>query len=841
MAPSPLRGRSTAVLLLLGLALLLDAGACVARRRSAFAPLPAAASTHLAAARAALEVGDEGVARAAAELARAAAPDWVGPARVLDEIDRGAHRGSLVLAARLEELAARGEDAALAYLVGRLEGAAGLPRLEAAARRDPGLAWAHHGIAWNRFQAGDARGALVPGRRAVERAREAGERVHFTVALARYLGALEREEEAVSSLESCLAGADLEPFDRREAASWLVVLELAASSPTLAERGFQRGLALLAGADLSGIQCRRVVAALAGAAGFPARSARARDLEAALAARPGPGRDLLRAELLRGAGEEELVLALARRSSPDPGLPALEDPERRAERIVAGEGRAAIEDWRAALPFFLVDAAGLPRDPSLRRLVEAARAPDSPAARRELGEALLAAGWLVEARAQAGELAAVDPDGALDLAARAARGLAFLGGLHTLFAEIDGGERPDGVWRPRPEDPLRLERIDGRPGTGRGAPVTTVAGLLAAIQPRADRLHQGSSTPAEDVTASPLQSYGFAATLVHPGPRFSAADEEAGQGEEGAAVGGLAAELAALGRFGVFGQAVGSGGPDGTVRQLLGIEEVEGAHLGVPFRGTVAWCQGADLPSRPGRQGARVTGAALHEGYWIDVASLHDDWRAWCELERRALREGRVDVEGVLAGRGPRVAVGPIPDRRAIYALAGLGDLLRLRVLSERAALSRAEGEWLVAFDELLRAVAIHEEGHLCDRTRFLPVSSHLFSALRLFAAAGFSPRRLAADLEYRAQLVALAEVADPRLPLADTLDAAAEGNDLLPHAAAYGRLLADLLAVLDEDLARFPALDGERYLVHQLHHLGAEEVRELARRLAARRGLARR
>jgi hypothetical protein len=148
-----------------------------------------------------------------------------------------------------------------------------------------------------------------------------------------------------------------------------------------------------------------------------------------------------------------------------------------------------------------------------------------------------------------------------------------------------------------------------------------------------------------------------------------------------------------------------------------------------------------------------------------------------------------------------------------------------------------------MTLDELLEVTATHEEGHLCDRTRFLPLARHWPRALALLAKVGFRPAAVAQRLEYRAQLTALCSTSDPRLALVAVLRAAeAGGSDLTPHAAAYRELLSDLLATLDRELERrprqWPQVDPDHVLAHQLHLLGPEDVRRLATLLARREGL---
>jgi hypothetical protein len=115
-----------------------------------------------------------------------------------------------------------------------------------------------------------------------------------------------------------------------------------------------------------------------------------------------------------------------------------------------------------------------------------------------------------------------------------------------------------------------------------------------------------------------------------------------------------------------------------------------------------------------------------------------------------------------------------------------------------------------------------------------MPLSSHPLRVVQLLGSVGFDPAAVLGRLEYRAQLVALCETADPRLCLADCLSMVESApSSARAHARGYEALLKDLVEVLDEELqadpTAWPTLDTERALVHQLHLLDASEVRELA------------
>ncbi|MEM7307248.1 MAG: hypothetical protein AAF682_11290 [Planctomycetota bacterium] len=830
--------RPAGLILFLVLAATLDALACRAGGPARVTPAAAPASIAFAQGQAALVTGDEAAALASFERAHALDPAWVAPRRVLDDLARAALRGPDVLAQRRRELREHPSSAALHYLTGRLEGRAGIARFERGIDLDRELAWNHHGLAWNSYLGGGTRSAMRHGRLARERAKDTWEHTYFTIASARYELSLGRAEQAAKLLEHRLSEPDLLASDRTSLHAWLAQAELTSARAALAERGYRRGLDLLATADLAQDDLARLVRALLEAPVGLREAGGALEVAAALAVREGEGRRPLRAGILLEAGAPAIALALLR---DDPaGVRAR--GRLRAVRFARGDGAGAVEDWLADLPAFLRDAEGLPPDPRLRGVVSAARGGDE----NELAGALLAAGWFAEARGLAEDLALRDLDAALGLEARASAGVVLLAGVDRILRLVDRGQAYGGPWTsaiaPSDAETKQRESESLRP-------IESLDGLLAALSPlfQSYRLALGEDGGPLDLAASPRTRYGPVAAVVHPGPTFTRADEDAGRGAEGEAVGGLAAELLAIGRFGIFGEALGGGGPDGTLLRRLWVEERSGTHLGVPWAGTVAWCEGADVESRPGRRGARISGAALHEGYWVDVEAVREELLHWRRLEERFLpadvgpeeaeRLG-LEVDAALAVRGVRTELGTPPA--ALVPLLGQGDRVRLAVLRDRAA-RRVDGEPLVSLDELVLLTALHEEGHLCDRTRFLPLGSNLLGALRLFADAGFTPGGLMRELEERAQLICMAEADDARLPLSDVLAAAEHGGSVTPHAAAYRGLLISWLRVLAdlcEDPGRFPALDRGHVLVHQLHLLSAEEVTEVSRALARRKGL---
>jgi hypothetical protein len=814
---------------------------CRALERPA-TPVPPEAAAAFARARAFAREDDAAARERAldeATLARDLAPEWVAPQRFLDELLRSELCGLDALEAHRRALEREPNDPRELYLAGRLEGTAGTRRFQQAVEHDPRFSWGWHGLAWTAAASGDWALAVRNGERALECATESFERTTFAASLARYLDRDDRTLEALEVLERVLADPSLEPDDRLELELQQLGIELTMLFDAHAKQGARRALQLLRERDLTDAEVDTLVTRLRFS---PIQdSGGALELSLALAARRSVARDRWRAVLMLEDRASPLALALAllERAKADGATSAPDGPLLRVARFAAGQFARGVDEWVDDLPAVVLGPDRLPRDPRVAGVVLAARAAGTArtathGALAALGRATLAAGWFREARSVANALTEYDLDAALALEERASAGSDVVRGLASAFSD-DERRRAGGA-----SEPATLERIlrDAAPFFAR------LAGPASA-----ERVAEVE----RELVGSPRIAYGAFGSLVHPGPRFSALDERAGLGRAGETVGGLASWLARIGRFGIVGALAGSP-PDATFLPCLFTEERAGEHLGVPWRGTLAWCEAADLKSRAGRAGAAISGAALHEGYWIDVDVVRRDRDAWLALEREFTddaHDGR--AERALAVRGLVVEAPPsLPElfraeRRSIDVLLGEAERVRLAVLFDRGAKpvveAAARRPGRVDLDDLIAVTAIHEEGHLCDRTRFVPLAEHWPRALAFLARHLFSPTALAERLEYRAQLVALCEAADPRIPFADVLAAAELGGEgPTPHASAYRELLADWLSLLDQDLerdpARWPELDPTRVLAQELHRLGPERVREVSRTLARREGL---
>jgi hypothetical protein len=827
--------------------------ACATSGTMVPAPVTPEASSAFAEARRLVREGaepDDPALRAALRRANELEPDWIPPLRLADDLVLQQLLGPSLLEERREGLLDAPADPVQQYLTGRLEGGLGSPRFEFAASLDPASAWAHHGRAWTDAQSGGFTAAARHEREALRLARDAWEGAFFRVALARYLRLDNRHRAALEVMLDPAARDGLSRDDRAWFELETALVQLGQSDFDEMRAGYRRGIELIRRVDLPAQDLERLSLELLGS--LAGKDVSARQLQLALAARPGEDREYLRARLLVSRGGGNLARVVARDWHGDGKLEVS-----RMSLFYAGRFAEAMDSWLASCPPQVLDEHGQPRGEHLRRACAAARELGYGVIIRKerrhhlltLGEALIAAGWFDETLAVADELAELDLEAALALNDRTLAGALCVDRLAERIAE--GEEGLPGFDDPLadPEDRvIELEDMDDVRITRRYDRIDRWLIALAPVFARAHEQLGGETDPElvrQALLDSPRLDYGPVGSLLHPGVRYSAADASAGLGQEGAVVTGFAEELDRLGRFGIVGTLIGRG-LDGMLLRRIAIEERSGEHLGVPWRGTVAWCEGLDTGGANGGAGVKISGAALHEGYWVDLETVRGEHRRWNELAGIFEQPGGAErVRRALETRGLPLSVAHTnPEararqRRMLQPSLGQSQRMRLAVLAER----RAAGQDGIRLGELVECVAVHEEGHLCDRTRFLPLHRNLGSALFLLLDNGFSPAAVQEHLEYRAQLTALCAVTEPRIAFADVVQSSEVADDgPLPHARAYRVLLADLLEVLDLELQRDPAswprLEAGRTLMHQLHRLSGDEVRRLALMLARREGL---
>lgn len=881
---------TAAVALLVGTFVTSCAGSRAYPRGPRAAPAPAAVEAFRSArqllrdeqvAGRAADAEHEAAIRAALERAAAADPRWVAPRRLLDSRARSRLDGARALAERRARLKERDVVAADLYLAGRLEGAAGSRRFPMAIALDPSLAWPHHALSVDRELAGDLAAAANHQRAALERAYGGYELAYFARRYAALLLRLRQPDRARDVLRRVLDDPRPGPLDRHEVVLDLVEAELGFdASSAESEVGLRRAFASIASGATSPRETAVVIERIARAPNARPESALRLDLERALRQHPAFADDEVLLDAVRARGAFGATLALAERAELRAAR-AVEPWDALRDAFEEGDVARGVEVWLASLPGQALDAQGRPLDPRIAAAVARARSADigDPRQRVALAESCFAAGWIEPATVLArgvprdADAAVVADARALERRALAARALldeiaqlldASLGdepmfrplrpgaGAAGMEAEAEADE--DG---PRPTPRATAERASDPWGVE--APATVVPRdldvealleeIAALVERRAPAIGWEDEDLAAQILASPVLRFGpFGAVLV-PGPRFAERDAVLGLGAAGTPVPGLAQVFDRLGRVALFGQPPFAA-IDGTVMRRLAAVERSGEHLGVSWNGMVLVCDGVEAASARGRGGLAISGAALHEGYWIDVQAERErqaGWRGWQEqLAQRGVAWAREVIAGFVLpldlGAGGEARF----ERARLAPALGAAEVMRLALLVERAEAAGGvpeDGRDLVTLAELVEVVGNHEEGHLTDRARFLPLTRNLLGIVGIAAGELFRPLEIERRLEYRAQAIALATVPDPRLALDNLLEAAAvDARIPTVHAHAYRRLLAAVLAEwnarLEADPAAWPQVDRDAYLLHQLHRLAPQELRHIAVEVARREGL---
>ncbi|MEZ5974471.1 MAG: hypothetical protein R3E96_06420 [Planctomycetota bacterium] len=732
-------------------------------------------------------------------------PTWAVPQRELDDLSLRLLQGPAAVRTHFERFGEYGGNEA--YFLGRLMPAFGEVWFRAARKAQPQDPGGWHGLAFHASRDGREAIALEYEARALALAREPVERRQFASALARYQSEAGAIDEALETLENTWKQLP-EGVDRWELqADWVHLAGRRTSNGRGARREFlARALCANHAAPLS-LVLRILREPLLVDESWAVLLLERPETEARLAG----------AQLLKGTLTDWVEGALGQASQPSPWR--------------VGDLEAGLGELRARMPEILLASDVYAQSP-LHALELKVRAGGDALA---VLPAMLAAGLYDQALEwmQSPAIAAEKRGEVLETwLPRILHAQAALARMETLLDELDRGRAR--VAEPGGESFPEIESLHEL--------LTACAQILA---------EEGVIEPAQvdAVVQSPTLGVAGVADVVHPGPTFAAWEDRPGE-----PVPGLAAALRNLGRVGIFGSAIGVP-PDGTVLPLIAAEPIGGEQLGVAYRGTRHWCRAADVGARAMRAGATVAGAALHEGYYLDLDQLWPVWQRWQRIEEgladaalreawlAALEDPGVPVETLAAawrlGRDQGEGIWPDPWI-ASGPLLGQADRLRIALILERTAAGDP-----VDFGDIVAITAQHEEGHLCERTRFLPLHKHPARVLGFLAATGFSPQAIQSRLEYRAQLSALCVAEDPRIVLVDILEMG-EGETGLPHGAAYDRLLGHLLEELKSRLADAaeagepPAWQPDRafLMLHQLHRLPADELRAAALAVARREGL---
>jgi len=177
----------------------------------------------------------------------------------------------------------------------------------------------------------------------------------------------------------------------------------------------------------------------------------------------------------------------------------------------------------------------------------------------------------------------------------------------------------------------------------------------------------------------------------------------------------------------------------------------------------------------------------------------------------------------------------PAEDReQALDIDSPLSTKLRLFHLYCEEAGARA-GDPIV----FLEMVRTHEEGHVLDAARYLPVMSNLWRVLGLAASNGFSPLSVEAFLEGNAETTALAEGPAPRLSAAQLIGFLPSARTAPPHSLGYYEVVKRIVEEIYDHPERFPEIDRKRNILQQLPRVPPDKLRALGRLVAGERHLA--
>jgi Tfp pilus assembly protein PilF len=730
--------------------------------------------------RARLLVLDEHFEEALAELRAAAQRDPLAilVQRELQELQIRMLRKDDALLEAEARLAREPERGEWLYLRGRIEDDPEKQSawFERALRADPDLAWAAYGLGIAALRSGD----LARAEELVEAAlRAEPENVDFLIAS---VGIAQRQGRLAEARERTLRGAARFPENVRFALA-LVSIELEAADRDAAFRQALRALRAdpldpaVYGVFLDWLHAddRRVdLAALE--LGLIRASEALRESKTPRVIAISYQR--LCAHVAAARGRHEAALLGWRRATAA-GLPRFVDFEdQRRARIRAGFYEEAFAVWEAGVPPGLLEHPAQRFRARWQRLREASAA----AQRNPRGAELLAlalayrdAGWLEEALLVASRAELLDPSLAPEALALAQRIDAFQSALDELQAQILSAQR--------------------------GGPAVRLEDVLAALQTAAVDILGSDPGPTS------IESLSVFATRVDP--------TLPGQG--------LGRLLEAFGRFAVLGQVLG--GPiDVFAMREIHRRDIESELLGRPLRGNVVVGEAREISALAELGGPDIAGAAVHEGYFVNLDVVRD-WATDVEELRR--------VHGTPERRARLLAAPLLRCERA--ERTALDEPLHVaQKLALRAALRE---DPCPIYQRLFELVSIHERAHLADAAEFLPVGRKPFSMLGFLIAAGFSAAAIEARLEMRAELSALAAADEPDLVLSHIVSYALEGRSSA-HARGFRILLERFLAHLDEHLDSFPKLDPSARLIQQLHLLENEEIRRVALALAREEGL---
>jgi tetratricopeptide (TPR) repeat protein len=270
---------------------------------------------------------------------------------------------------------------------------------------------------------------------------------------------------------------------------------------------------------------------------------------------------------------------------------------------------------------------------------------------------------------------------------------------------------------------------------------------------------------------------------------------------------GLPAHLARYNRYLVLGQRNGRA-PEGLMLTRLSQKALPpDADVPVPEGCLEVIGEHRLVRSLSGVQGGDLAGAAIFHHYFIDLDAV----RRWANdiiERRRRLAPYREEAIADLVPPGAPTEV----DRPA-----------RVHERLELVA-PQPDDELL---DVVLDMVRWHERAHLVDSFRYLPMLSHLGSALGLLLSHGFSADSIEAEMELRAERASLAKSRAPLLVLAHIAGFLQDEPETGPHALGFQRLAEQIVGRMATE-ATGDRIDRMTNLVAQWHRLTEAQARAI-------------
>jgi hypothetical protein len=266
---------------------------------------------------------------------------------------------------------------------------------------------------------------------------------------------------------------------------------------------------------------------------------------------------------------------------------------------------------------------------------------------------------------------------------------------------------------------------------------------------------------------------------------------------------GLGAHFASQNKHLVLGQRQ-SGPIEGLLLTRLSVRSLEqddALPLASPCIQVVG--ENREIQVRSGILGGDLAGIALLNHYVIDFDSVRD----WAT--------GLIEQRRIAAEDGNSILEDPVPED--CDELDPVDVHWRLPLLSE------------VQDEDLLGAVfdmiCWHERAHLVDSFYYLPPASNLLRVFGLVVTHGFNPISIEAEMEARAEAIALASSPHTRLVLAH-IASLLESGELSTHGIGLSRLAQHINAALAT------GSDPKAGRASRWHEVDPERVRSIARGL---------